>query len=60
MAGTEGWKLGEDGKLPVVEENGINTVNLNYQMVQAVILKVILSVVTAAILQSAMQTASAL
>ena len=31
VAGTEGWKLGEDGKLPVVEENGINTVNLNYQ-----------------------------
>lgn len=31
VAGTEAWKLGEDGKLPVVEENGINTVNLNYQ-----------------------------
>ena len=31
VAGTEGWKLGEDGKLPVVGENGINTVNLNYQ-----------------------------
>lgn len=31
VAGTEGWELGEDGKLPVVEENGINTVNLNYQ-----------------------------
>ena len=31
VAGTENWKLGEDGKLPVVEENGINTVNLNYQ-----------------------------
>ena len=31
VAGTEGWKLCEDGKLPVVEENGINTVNLNYQ-----------------------------
>lgn len=31
VAGTEGWKLGEDGKLPVVEENGINAVNLNYQ-----------------------------
>lgn len=55
VAGTEAWKLGEDGKLPVVEENGINTVNLNYQMVQVVRLKVILSVVTAAILQSAMQ-----
>lgn len=31
VAGTEAWKLGEDGKLPVVGENGINTVNLNYQ-----------------------------
>lgn len=31
VAGTEDWKLSEDGKLPVVEENGINTVNLNYQ-----------------------------
>lgn len=31
VAGTEGWELGKDGKLPVVEENGINTVNLNYQ-----------------------------
>ena len=31
VAGTEDWKLGEDGKPPVVEENGINTINLNYQ-----------------------------